>query len=177
MLTFVYGGSASGKSEYAEQLAADWSSKQNVPLMYLATMCANDVESQQRIQRHIAMRGDKPFQTIEVSHQIAAVALPKNSVVLLECLSNLLANELFRERQSAFSITALLEDVLHLASLCTHLIIVSNELFSDGIIYDKGTTQYLAHLGFLHQQICTKAHTVTEVVCGIPLHHKKGGLL
>lgn len=177
MLSFVYGGSASGKSEYAEQIAAELSSIKDVPLVYLATMCASDSESKQRIERHISMRADKPFLTIEASRDIAAVEFPANSIVLLECLSNLLANEMFHKHASFFSVSTLLHDVLQLQEKCSHLVIVSNEVFRDGIVYDTTTTQYLSHLGFLHQQICARADTVTEVVCGIPLHYKKEGLL
>lgn len=48
MLTFIFGGSASGKSEYAEQYAASLAHNCNAPLFYLATMCANDTESKQQ---------------------------------------------------------------------------------------------------------------------------------
>ena len=95
MLTFIFGGSASGKSEYAEQYAASLAHNCNAPLFYLATMCANDTESKQRIERHRKMRADKSFQTIEVSKAIDSIAVGSDSVVLLECLSNLLANEMF----------------------------------------------------------------------------------
>ena len=75
MLTFIFGGSASGKSEYAEQYAASLAHNCNAPLLYLATMCASDTESKQRIERHRQMRSDKPFQTIEVSKEIDGIAV------------------------------------------------------------------------------------------------------
>ncbi|MFR1214076.1 MAG: bifunctional adenosylcobinamide kinase/adenosylcobinamide-phosphate guanylyltransferase [Acutalibacteraceae bacterium] len=53
-------------------------------LFYLAP-CANDTESKQRIERHRRMRADKSFQTIEVSKEIDSIAVPSDSVVLLEC--------------------------------------------------------------------------------------------
>ena len=85
MLTFIFGGSASGKSEYAEQYAASLAHNCNAPLLYLATMCASDAESKQRIARHRQMRADKPFQTLEVSKDIGSITIPSDSIVLLVC--------------------------------------------------------------------------------------------
>jgi len=113
MLTFIFGGSASGKSEYAEQYATSLAHNCNAPLLYLATMCANDTESKQRIERHRRMRANKPFQTIEVSKKIGSIAVPSNSVVLLECLSNLLANEMFSSNTAVYSVSSLLQEIRH----------------------------------------------------------------
>ena len=75
MLTFIFGGSASGKSEYAEQYAASLAHNCNAPLLYLATMCANDTESKQRIERHRRMRADKSFKTMEGPKKLAVLLL------------------------------------------------------------------------------------------------------
>lgn len=176
MLTFIFGGSASGKSEYAEQYAASLANASHSPLFYLATMCANDSESKQRIARHRQMRVDKPFQTIEVSKEIGTISVPPNSVVLLECLSNLLANEMFSNNKTDYSVTSLLQEIRHLQTHCQHLIVVSNEIFSDGICYDSATTQYLSDLGYLHKELCRTANEIYEVVCGIPISYRKGGV-
>ena len=208
MLTFIFGGSASGKSEYAEQYAASLAHNCNAPLFYLATMCANDTESKQRIERHIQrahhgvqdarrdhvaaalqkagkqrierhrkMRADKSFQTIEVSKAIDSIAVGSDSVVLLECLSNLLANEMFSNNTAAYSVSSLLQQIRHLQSHCQHLIVVSNEIFSDGICYDLSTTQYLSDLGYLHRELCRTANEIYEVVCGIPISYRKGEVI
>ena len=168
MLTFIFGGSASGKSEYAEQYAASLAHNCNAPLFYLATMCANDTESKQRIERHRRMRADKSFQTIEVSKEIDSIAVPSDSVVLLECLSS---------NTSVYSVSSLLQEIRHLQTHCQHLIVVSNEIFSDGICYDLSTTRYLSDLGYLHRELCRTASEIYEVVCGIPISHRKGGVI
>lgn len=177
MLTFIFGGSASGKSEYAEQYAASLAHNCNAPLFYLATMCANDTESKQRIERHRKMRADKSFQTMEVSKEIGSIVVESDSVVLLECLSNLLANEMFSSNTTAYSVSSLLQQIRHLQAHCQHLIVVSNEIFSDGICYDLSTTQYLSDLGYLHRELCRTANEIYEVVCGIPISHRKGGVM
>ena len=140
-------------------------------------MCANDTESKQRIERHRRMRADKSFQTIEVFKEIGSIAVPSNSVVLLECLSNLLANEMFSSNTAVYSVSSLLQEIRHLQSHCQHLIVVSNEIFSDGICYDLSTTQYLSDLGYLHRELCRTANEIYEVVCGIPISHRKGGVM
>ena len=61
MLTLVTGGAASGKSEYAERLAAACDG----PRVYIATMRPLDKESVARIEKHRAARADRRFSTIK----------------------------------------------------------------------------------------------------------------
>lgn len=52
---------------------------------------------------------------------------------------------------------------------CGEVVIVTNELFSDGVCYDEGTEEYLRLLGRLNQAIAARADYVYEVVAGIAL--------
>ena len=61
MMTLVTGGSGSGKSEYAERLAAAG----GTPRIYVATMIPWDDEGRRRIEKHRAMRAGKGFETVE----------------------------------------------------------------------------------------------------------------
>jgi adenosylcobinamide kinase/adenosylcobinamide-phosphate guanylyltransferase len=92
MFTLVIGGAASGKSAYAEQLIV---AAGNKPRTYIATMQPFDDECRARIQKHRMMRQEKGFETIECYTDLAVLEgkLPKGGAVLLECLSNLAANE------------------------------------------------------------------------------------
>ena len=54
MLRLVIGGSASGKSEYAEQLILSLS--EGAPVDYIATMKCSDEEVKQRIEIHKGRR-------------------------------------------------------------------------------------------------------------------------
>ena len=56
-----------------------------------------------------------------------------------------------------------------LADRCTHLVVVSNEITSDGIEYDPSTQAFLALLGELDRKLARRADLVVEVVCGLPL--------
>ena len=88
----VTGGSGSGKSAYAEKQILQFG---EMPRYYIATMENRDAESQKRVDRHRAMRADKKFVTVECPYDLQEIQLEKTGAVLLECMSNLVANELF----------------------------------------------------------------------------------
>ena len=79
-----------------------------------------------------------------------------------------------RTESCSWDTTASLSDRI-LASLVTlqkktkHLVIVSNQIFSDGITYDEMSEAYRADLARLHAELSARADEVYEVVCGIPL--------
>ena len=78
MLTLVLGGSASGKSEYAEQLVLEAGAG---PRFYIATMEPYDEECLRRISRHRAMRASKGFETLECPRGLAGLALPRREAL------------------------------------------------------------------------------------------------
>ena len=166
MLILVSGGSASGKSRYAEDLITDYPAG---PRIYVATMRAWDPEGKQRVARHRAMRAGKGFATVEQPEALASAPIPPGAAVLLEDLSNLTANEWFgpEGREGAFE--RVLDGVRHLAARAALTVVVTNELFSDGVNYDTETADYLACLARLNRAVAAEAQQVCEVVCGIPV--------
>ena len=138
-------------------------------------MQAFDEESHRRIRRHRHMRAGKSFETIERYTELDELLIPKDCVVLLECMSNLVANEMFREDgfhpEVAEKIT---EGVKNLLSQAKHVVIVTNEIFSDGILYEEESEQYKKELGQINQKLAEMAEEVVEVVYGIPVWHKGG---
>ena len=52
------------------------------------------------------------------------------------------------------------------------LVVVTNELFSDGMDYDPETLAYLDVLARLNRAVAQRADRVYEVVCGIPIAWK-----
>ncbi len=95
MLKLITGPPDSGKSLKAEKLAVQGGRKN---LYYLATMKVMDEEGSDRVKKHRAQREGKGFATIEQPYDIIkaldVIKAPKESTVLLECLSNLVGNEL-----------------------------------------------------------------------------------
>ena len=174
MLVVVTGGSGSGKSAFAEETVLSFGEARRI---YIATMQAFDEESNRRIRRHRRMRAGKGFETVECYTALDELVLPKGSVVLLECMSNLVANEMFREdgfhQEVSEKITG---GVKHLLSQAEHVVIVTNEIFSDGILYEGESEKYKEQLGQINCNLAEMADDVVEVVYGIPVWHKGGGV-
>ena len=125
--------------------------------------------------------GRKGFETIEQYQNVSKAfdkvqtkAVPhaaqnEKPVVLLECLSNLMANECFEEGGTP---DAVFTDCIQLYRQCRHLVIVTNEIFSDGCLYDNTTMDYITRLGRLNTQLAQEADCVAEVVYSIPVYWK-----
>lgn len=105
MIHLVTGGSGSGKSEYAENWLMEQSGGQKdlLPLIYVATMMPYTEETKKKIERHHRLRAGKGFRTIEKYTDMYKVQVPENKGILLECISNLTANELYREDEITWS--------------------------------------------------------------------------
>ena len=171
MLMIVTGGSGSGKSAYAEEQIMKLGEGSRI---YIATMMSFDAEGDRRIERHRKMRAAKNFQTIECYMDLSSVNLPPDGIVLLECMSNLAANEMYASGGAGENmVESILHGIQSVLFQVKALVVVTNEVFSDGQEYDSQTMQYLEYLGIINQELAKKADTVTEVVCGIPLVRKE----
>ena len=170
MMTLVVGGSASGKSAYAESLilaAKSW------PRTYIATMQPSDEECLRRIEKHRCLRAEKQFETVECYTDLASAMVPAGGAVLLECMGNLCANELYSPRGSGNGAeAAILRGVERLRGRCGDLVVVSNEVFSGGSSYQGDTLRYLRLLGRVNRHLAAMADNVCEVVCGVPVYYK-----
>ena len=102
MILLVTGGSASGKSEYAENRALQLAKTEQKKLIYLAAMKPFGEEAAKRIERHRQLRAGKGFETVECYTGLENLDFPEDSIILLECMSNLVANEMFEESGAAF---------------------------------------------------------------------------
>jgi len=162
MFAMIIGGSASGKSALAER----WAVSLPKPRIYLAAMQVLDEESRRRVERHRAMRAGKGFETVEAPAALWNADLPAGATVLLEDLSNLLANELFSPGGGGPD--GALRGVRFVLARCENLILVTNEVFSGGADYEGETADYLAELAWLNRVLAAEADTVAEVVCGLP---------
>ena len=146
MLILVTGGSASGKSAHAERLLCEHAAGSR---LYLATMQPFGAAAQRRIARHRALRQGKGFETVERPLGLAGLELPRRyDGILLEDLGNLLANELFapigREGRGVRQHPCRDRS---LQDCCETLVIVTNEIFSDGLPYPPETMQYIGCSG------------------------------
>lgn len=184
MFRLITGGSGSGKSSYAERQILQFVKERmlqslgrnlskNFPCLYIATMKPCGEETQKKIGRHRGLRAGKGFETIECYQGIDKITLPQNSGVLLECISNLAANEFYEEdgtlRDRQETAEKILDGVRHILNQTDHLVVVTNEVSSDVWNYSYETQEYTALIGTVNQQLACMADKVTEVVYGIPV--------
>ena len=131
-------------------------------------MKPSGAEGEKRVQKHRKQRRGKGFETVE-HYTAVPLETAENSVVLLECMSNLAANEIFDEKNKNAA-----DDILSFVKgiNCKALVIVTNDIFSDGILYGRETVEYIKILGGINQRLADISNCVFEVVCGIPIKLK-----
>ena len=186
MFHLITGGSGSGKSEYAEseveRLAHLTESEEKY---YIATMFPYGEETLQKIRRHQQMRVGKGFVTLECYTDLDRLVASdpflgepsKRPTVLLECMSNLLANECYMESgaqaRELDPVAEIEKGMETLLQCCEHVVVVTNEVFSDIPVESREMKIYLEYLGRINQWMAKRADQVTEVIYGIPLKKKR----
>lgn len=185
----IIGACASGKSEYAEQAALRLHEKKPAGsrLLYAATMRCSDSESAARIEKHIKRRRDTAFETVEIPVDIGRICGLLNmndnkpgehsgnkkrvaaDTILLECVSNLLANEMYDPDGSHDECVAMVVNGIDRISERADIVIVTNEVFLGGADYDDSTVEYMRRLGRVNRELALRADLVVEIVCGIPV--------
>ena len=167
MVTLVIGGGGSGKSAFAESIAVSYSGK----TAYIATMEPYGEEGAKRIERHRKMRADKGFDTIEQYSFINEKTAENYENVLLECVSNLVANHIFTENDENV-IENVTNGIGKMIKSVKNTVIVTNDIFNDGCDYDDITRDYIAKLGAVNCRLAQIADEVYEVFVGIPIKIK-----
>ena len=169
MLLFVFGGSGSGKSEYAEQRIIEAG---EMPRYYVATMEPFGEEGKKRIERHRKLRDGKGFETIECATHLEQLCLPEKGAVLLEDLSNLLANEIWSE-DGRGGTGDLVDDICRtmkgLSDVHQLFVVVGNDIYRDGEAQTPEMEQYASLLAECQTRLAALADEVVEIVCGIPI--------
>ncbi|USK55463.1 bifunctional adenosylcobinamide kinase/adenosylcobinamide-phosphate guanylyltransferase [Cytobacillus solani] len=182
-LIFISGGVRSGKSSFAERLAANIVNQTAGNLHYIAAGQSSDPEMEMRIARHQKDRTKSGlnWKTWEQPRDLKRLSrvFTSNDVVLLDCLTTLLNNEFFTKedlwKESFFQeqiMCSIIEGVGEIAKSCRALIIVSNEVLNEMINNNELVFTYGRMLGSLHQQIVTIAKEAYLVEAGIPVRMK-----
>ncbi len=166
MLILLTGGSACGKSSYAESLCM----RSPTPRFYLAAMQPYGEEGAMRVERHRKLRAGKGFETIERYRDYGSLILPECGTALLECICNLTANEMFDdEGDMTDPREKVVEGVRSLAEQCGDLFVITNDVGSDGVEYEGSTAEYVRAMGEINARLAAMADTVIEMVAGIPI--------
>lgn len=182
MFHVVTGGSGSGKSAFAEELICKYHLESRADglagnLIYVATMIPYGEETMQKIHRHQMMREKKGFFTMEC--YIGLESLSKSEFfqkdhgkpcILLECMSNLTANEIYGpDGAGVYTAERILQGIKDLRQVSCHLVIVTNEVCSDSAEDSKEMKFYKQVLSKVNLEMAEMADGVTEVVYGIPV--------
>ena len=168
MIHFFVGQSNTGKSEKAEELAMTFGFPHK---LYIATMKVMDQEGELRVQKHRKQRAGKGFETLEIPMNITQVIPqikdPENTVVLLECVSNLVGNEMYDNPEKAGLEEAhfaeeIVQDIKQLADSVAELIVVSS-VYEAKEEYSEETLKYIRLLDRTNEEIKGIAHKVIEI--------------
>lgn len=165
MITLVTGGSKCGRSRFAEGLLDGFTGRK----LYIATMQPFGEEAHAAIERHRSLRSGKGFETVERYTDIGGIELSEDCAVLIEDIGNLCANEMFSGDGKYDPADRIADGIELLGRQAAELVIVTSQVGSDGIAYDKSTAEYISVIGRVNARLALIADNITECVCGIPL--------
>ena len=162
-LILVAGPNGSGKSLFAEQLTARTGRER----FYIATMLPVTDNNLSRIEKHRRQRAGLGFETLELPFHVGSAPVPADSAVLLEDISNRLANAMFEKNSTP---AQALDDICLLQKRCRLLVAVTIAgLVPNGC--DAETAAYIGALNALNERLFNCADAVvrmehrTPVVC------------
>ncbi len=165
-IILLTGGSRSGKSSYALELAEQYKKK-----VFIATAQAMDDEMKARISKHREERGES-YQTIEEPLEVAkAIASidDGNSVILLDCLTVWLGNLLYHLQTEEEREQRLSGFLKLLQSPPCDIIVVTNEVGMGIVPENELARKFRDAAGHLNQQVAKLADKVVFMVSGIPM--------
>lgn len=191
MLIFISGGVRSGKSSLGEKLAVSLAGENRKIYLATARHYDEEITKRIKIhQQNRAGKDfltiDKSWDIGEV-----AATLEAEDTIIVDCLGTLLANEMFGRPElssesneisessksstgtsfkvdnSEMSSPELIGEKIHADFSLIHtkvanLIVVSNEVFTDGIQYAKLTEEYLENLAKLHIELAEASDAAIE---------------
>jgi adenosylcobinamide kinase/adenosylcobinamide-phosphate guanylyltransferase len=149
MVVLIIGVPDSGKSRKAENLLLELSG--GGKKAYIATMVPFGKEGAERIEKHRKMREGKGFETFEQPVHIERLLqeIPDLSGynALLECMSNLVGNEMYAPENSGLSseelLNIILSEVKAVSDCAQNIVIVSNHFSAENENYDEETLKYI----------------------------------
>lgn len=169
----ILGGARSGKSRYAEGLAA----AQELPVTYIATAQVYDDEFAQRVAHHKASR--PPYWTVVEAPFDLASTLQQHDApetcLIVDCLTLWLAQCICSDCDKPAHVNWQTEkqNLLEvLPTLQAQVLLVSNEVGMGIVPLGEINRQFQDEQGRLNQDIARTANKVSFVAAGLPLHLK-----
>jgi adenosylcobinamide kinase/adenosylcobinamide-phosphate guanylyltransferase len=179
MKSLVLGGIKSGKSSFAESIAAE--SGRNV--IVIATATANDAEMEERIRRHKASRSAH-WQVIEEPIALGSTlrnlnhtgdrssAEPAQDCIIIDCLTLWLTNLLLLDDTQAFEQEK--EGFIKaIHDFEQQIVIVSNETNMGIVPLGELSRRFCDETGLIHQRLSQHVDHVVLMIAGLS-HTIKG---
>ncbi len=171
-MTLILGGARSGKSSYAQEMAA----KMKKRVLFVATCEPLDEEMSVRIKAHQRSRPSN-WKTLETPTNIAKAMKSKigdAEVVIIDCMTLLVSNLMGTEDVDAETlekkVRAELEALVAFVRTTTaHFLIVSNEVGLGLVPPYPGARVYRDALGMANQILAKNADEVYFMIAGIPI--------
>ncbi len=163
----VTGGSRSGKSRHALQLATNT----NNPKIFIATAEPLDEEMTERIQKHQDERG-KEWITIEEPLDPAKVLKDreaKPSFILLDCITLWLSNMTMKDMTRQAILERVHEFIAECKSSKSDIIVITNELGSGIVPLESSARSFRDIAGETNQLLASEFDEVISMVSGIPV--------
>ena len=174
MIILLVGGSKSGKSMSAQRYSKTLENKEGA-LYYLATMKPSDLEDTKRIERHLLERKGWGFITIEKDKDLKDIVYKLNNkdTILLDSITSLVTNEMFCGDNFFSNVSdKIYKDINLISKRVENLIIVTDYLFSDGIIYDNYTEIFRREMGRININLAKVSDVVIEYAFNNEIIHK-----
>lgn len=172
-LVFITGGIRSGKSAFAERLAAE----RGISILYAATGSGCDQEMEQRIKRHRERR-PKCWGLLECPYDLSAISSAGTvyDLVLVDCLSSWVSNWLLLadeaqegDKQAPLDIREQLKNwIFRIRQDAATYIVVSSEAGLGGVAMSSLGRRFQDVLGEANQMVAENADEVYAVFSGIP---------
>ncbi|MEK7450020.1 MAG: bifunctional adenosylcobinamide kinase/adenosylcobinamide-phosphate guanylyltransferase [Planctomycetota bacterium] len=169
-LILILGGTRSGKSRYAVELAKQLDGK----TVYLATMKCDDEEMKERIKKHKESRPES-WQTVEEGQKCDEILLNLRGlceVAVIDCLTNLIANllEQFEEEKQVLSCVETMLKIIAESNFT--VLMVSNEVGSGIVPVTPLGRKFRDIAGLTNQLAARYADEVYLMTAGIPVRIK-----
>lgn len=166
-IILITGGSRSGKSSYAEQLALSMSGKP----VYLATARIWDEEFRERVRRHQERRGPQ-WTNIEEEKYLSRHDV-SGRVVVVDCLTLWSTNFFFDlESDVDRALDALKAEFDRFTDQDATFLFVTNEIGMGGTSDNALQRRFTDLQGWMNQHVAARADEVILMVSGIPVKIK-----
>jgi adenosylcobinamide kinase / adenosylcobinamide-phosphate guanylyltransferase len=178
-ITLVLGGAQSGKSYYAQQLAAGFER-----VTFIATAQPRDAEMREKIARH---RRERPvsWRTVEAPLDLCARIRAQSreaDLVLIDCLTVYVSNVMARTKRPRKRRPRNIEHFEHdIDEVCAaiqaanaSIVAVSNEVGSGVVPPYRSGRLFRDLLGQMNRKVAELADTVVLMVAGLPVTVKEG---